>query len=467
MSVFSCITMTMGSIIGSGVFVFLPLAIGTVGNQIVLACIFTAIYVALKQLPMTYMQSALPVTASSYVYLVKFIHPTVGYIQSLNSMIGMLNVAVMSNTFANYISQLFGMSESAGVVMAISAGCCITLAIVGYFGANISGRLQDVIVGVLVVALGIYVVGGLMYDGGSSVTVGEMLVPTFEFATMWAAIGFLNYALAGGAIIASFAEEVENPGFTIPFAFIVGLGVVTVIYILIAIVTFKAGPLTTEITTSAAWNLGGQAAKFLPTALVQFFLIGGAGFATITTLNGSYMIYSRMLFAAARDKVWPAILMKKNKYDVPYIATGIVCCVGLFFILTGIPTTQIMAITSIPALLLGFIFYIPIVMFPFKYPNCAKNAWFRMPYWLNIALVAFSVYISLSAGFAVFKTLTPDKMIAMGVFYVLGFVYYICRLAWLKKQGIDLIAEGKVPFQPWIDREKEFADKAAAEAKAE
>ncbi len=467
MSVFSCVTMTMGAIIGSGVFVFLPMAIGAVGDQIVLACIFTAIYVCMKQLPMTYMQSSLPVTASSYVYLAKFIHPTVAFIQSANGIIGMLNVAVMSNTFATYAATLFGFSESAGAVMAVSATACVALAVIGYFGARISGQLQNVIVGVLIVALGVYVIGGLGFEGTNEITFADMLIPTFDFAVMWTAIGYINYALAGGAIIASFAEEVDNPGFTIPFSFFMGTAIVTVIYILIAVVTYKAGPITDDPTSYYSWVLSSQASRFLSPTLTAFFLAGGGMFATITTLNGSYMIYSRMMFAAARDGIWPKAFAKTNKYGVPFIPVIIVCCVSLFFILSGIPTTEIMTVTSIPALLLGFIFYIPIVIFPFKYPNCAKNAWFRLPAWLNYILIAFAVSISLSSGIAMFKTLQLSSMISMGIFYAIAFTYYFIRLTYLKKNGRDLIAEGKAPIASWDEREAAYAAEAAKATEAE
>ena len=189
MTVFSCITMSIGAIIGAGLFSSLPMGIDMVGPKVGWALI-----------------------AGGYVYMSRFIHPSVAFVQSLNSCVGMLNIAVMSMTFASYFCQLFPNADLDARYVA--AGCAIIFTIIATFGARFTGNVQNITVGILIVALGVYIFFGI-----GSVPHGEVLAdyraPTSDFVTLWGAVAILNYALQGGAVIASFADEAENPGFTI------------------------------------------------------------------------------------------------------------------------------------------------------------------------------------------------------------------------------------------------------------
>ena len=460
--------MSIGAIIGAGVFTSIPRGIGIVGNQIGWALVLAALFVCVHTLPSLFMQSALPASGSSYMYVAKFFHPSVGYVQSLNSLIGTLNIAVMSMTFATYFAQLLGQSNNDNLIVGVAIACAVTFGVIGSFGASVSGKVQTVIVIILMLALGVYVVGGI--GKLPLVPVTDFIIPTFTFATMWSAVAFVNYALQGGAIVASFAEEVDRPVFAIPFSFFVGTGVVAIFYILISYVTFSAGPLPipegytgTEVQwlTMDAWNLGQLSAAFLPQALVTFFLIAGAMFATLTTLNGSTMIYSRLHYVSARDGIWPKVFAKLNKHNVPWVSLWTSVGIAVVFMLFRIPTSELLSIVSIPSLLLGFIFYVPIIRFPYIFPHSARNAWFRLPQWLNVILSVLSEVIAFIMGRSVFATLTPEKATGIVVFYAVGYAYYLIRWQYMKrKKGVDIIETAKGYHPSWVAHENELKEKA-------
>ena len=77
-------------------------------------------------LPSLYLQSSLPISGGSYVYMARFIHPSVAFVQSLNACIGMFNIAVMSITFAAYFVQLFPGANLNKTVVAV--GCALVFA---------------------------------------------------------------------------------------------------------------------------------------------------------------------------------------------------------------------------------------------------------------------------------------------------------------------------------------------------
>ena len=62
--------------------------------------------------------------------------------------------------------------------------------------------------------------------------------------------------------------------------------------------------------------------------------------------------------------------------------------------------------------------------------------------------------ISFYMGLALLKSLNPSLAISMVVFYIVGYGYCFIRVAYMKKQGVDIIARGKVEPASWIEKNK-------------
>ncbi len=445
MTMLGCVTMAMGAIIGAGLFTSLPMTLDMVGSNVGWALILTTIFICLKTLPSLYLQSSLPVTGSTYVYIARLIHPAVGYVQTLNSVIGALNISIMSMTFANYFVELF--PEIALDTKLVAVACALIFTVIGTFGANAIGKFQNIMMALLLIALGVYIFFGIgAVEVGT--TVQDFIVPTVDFATMWGAMAILNYSLQGGAIVSSFADEVENPGKVIPLSFFLGTVLVMVLYIVIAFVTYGAGPI------DGGYNLATIAATFMSPTLVRFFIVAGALFATITTLNGSLMIYSRVHYASAKDGIWPEVIAKTNKYNVPYVSLWVCTLIAVGVMLTDIDLGSILRIVSIPGLLLGVVFYIPPLTFAKRYPNAAKKSYFKIPFVLNAILCVFSVVMSFYMGWSLLMDI-GSRAIPMAIFYVGGYVYYYFRWQYLKKhKGIDIIERTKGSLPQWDELNK-------------
>ena len=152
--------------------------------------------------------------------------------------------------------------------------------------------------------------------------------------------------------------------------------------------------------------------------------------------------------------------------DARYVAAGcaivftIIATFGARFtgnvqnIMVGIQLSDVLRIVSIPGMLLGILFYYPAMVFMKRYPNAAKRPFLRVPTWLQIALCVFSMGISFYMGLTLLKSLNPSLAISMVVFYIVGYGYYFIRVAYMKKQGVDIIARGKVEPASWIEKNK-------------
>ncbi|OON94567.1 MAG: hypothetical protein ATN31_03085 [Candidatus Epulonipiscioides saccharophilum] len=451
LSMTMCITLVMGAIIGSGIFTMTGTAIGYIGKAVPVAFITAAIFIIITNIPSIFQGGALPATGGSYVYVSRFVHPTFGYIHILNLIMGTFNIALMGTSAAMYFQPLMP-SIPTKVTAAIFI---LLLAILGSFGVKISGIVQNIIIIIMIAALLTFIIPGLGAISSEFVTIGEALFPnTLEFAALWSAVAILRYSLMGGGIVFTLGDEVKNPGRTIPASFFIGTALVTLFYCLIGYISVGVAPLEVvanqPLSVSAALILGEHSGAF------QFFLVGGALLATLTTLNGSFLIYSRTLYAAAKDLVLPGFLTTTNKFGVPIVAVWVCAFIGLTVVLLELTVTQLLSFVSIPGLLLGFIYYIPPIVISRKLPYCAKNAWFRLPSWLITLISVSSAILLFTLGKSLFDRMETSHYIGMLIFYGLGFVYWFLRLAYLKKQGIDLIANMKGFHPYWIELEEKY-----------
>lgn len=440
------ITLSVGAIIGSGIFVFTGYGIGYAGTAVPLAFILAALFTVFMTLPTIQLGSAIPATGGSYNYTSRFTHPFFGYIQILNSLIGSLNLAVMSLAFSGYFIALFKF----GTPPIVAAITLLALTIVGSFGIKMSGRVQQVIVVILIASLGIYVVQGIDNMSPDYATLSSMFKPLGGFAGLWSAIAVVRYTLQGGTIALTFAEELENPGKDVPMSFFIGTVITAIIYAIVGFVCVASAP----FDAIAFKPLSASAELIMTQPWLDIFLVGGGMIATLTTLNGSCLIYSRIHWAAARDGIWPKVFTKMNGNGVPIVALWFCSSVSLIIILFGIDLGRIFNFVAVPALILGPIYMIPGAVMPFKLPNCHQSAFFKMNKYVTVAVAAVSAVISFFLGKSLFDRMIPSDYIGMAIFFGLGTIYWFVRIAFLKTKGIDLVAQMKGYHPSWIEKEE-------------
>lgn len=238
--------------------------------------------------------------------------------------------------------------------------------------------MQNISVAVLLVALAIFIFGGV---GAAKVSFGEVITTTVELTKLWAAMGIMHGSLIGANALIYAAEEVENPGKNIPIAFAVSTGITGVLYAIMAYVCVAVMPNFYEID-----NLATVAGQFMGKGLLVFFICGGALLAVVTSINSAMLMFSRINFSAARDGLFPYTICKTNKYNAPVYSLWLIAVIAVFFILGGFDLDDVVKITTIPGLLLSPIMFLgvffvksaipsalipPICVCPTGWPACS------------------------------------------------------------------------------------------------
>lgn len=445
MKLFSCILMGIGSIIGASVFATTPIAIKIIGgNGVVVGFICAALFVFLRSIPEMLLVSALPANGGSYMYLTRLVHPLMGTWDAFNELVvGVMKIATMALTFSTYFCMLVPSCPD----KVAACVCIIIFTIISCFGIKFSSTVQNICVGVLLVALGFYIFGGW---GATTVSLTEVITTTFELGALWAAMGIMHGSLIGANVLYYSAEEIENPGKNVPIAYLVSTLVTAVVYALVAYVTVGVMPNFYEID-----NLATVADKFMGPGMLMFFVAGGALLAVVTSINSAMMMFSRINFAAARDGLFPTAICSVNKHGAPAVSLWVNSVIALVSIIAGFNLEDVVKITTIPGLLLLPIIFLSIFMLPKKFPNAYKNSYIKTPHVLNCILTIAGGIMCILLGSYVLFQMETKNWVTMVIFYICAIAYTVIRRNYVqKKEGYDIFQKMREPYQPWYEMEE-------------
>ncbi|QLK25082.1 amino acid permease [Natrinema zhouii] len=335
LGLFAVIAISIGAMIGSGIFILPGLALKTAGPAVILAYLLAGVLVLPAALSKAEMATAMPEAGGTYIYIERGMGPLLGTIAGVGTWFSLsFKGALALVGGVPYVLYLFDLPVKP-VALALAA----VLVLVNLFGAKQTGRLQVAIVAVMLAAMVWFVVGGLpstdstyyggFFDKGS----GGLL----------AATGLVFVSYAGVTKIASVAEEVENPDRNIPLGILGSLCFTTLLYVLIVVVMVGVTP--PDLLSDSAVPMI-HAAEATLGRLGVIAIIIAAVLALISTANAGILSSSRYPFAMARDQLAPPSLTEiHDKWGTPVRAitlTGAVMLVLIAFV----PILQIAKLAS-------------------------------------------------------------------------------------------------------------------------
>jgi amino acid transporter/mannitol/fructose-specific phosphotransferase system IIA component (Ntr-type) len=283
-----------GAMISSGIFVLPGMAFAQAGPSVVLSYTLAAMLAATGLLSTAELSTAMPRAGSDYFFITRSVGPAFGTVA------GVLNWVSFSlkSSFA-----LVGMAALlkvlAGVDMRVSG---VLLGMV-FVGINLAGvmeaaRLQVALVMLLLGLMTLYVFRGLPSVSAARF---ENFAPG-GLRALFSTAGMVFVAFGGLLKAASMAEEVRNPGVTLPRGMILSLSLIGVFYVLMVGVTVGISEPSALASTLTPISDGAG----LLMGSTGVFLIGlAASLAFLTTANAGIMAGSRYLVALGRDGIVP------------------------------------------------------------------------------------------------------------------------------------------------------------------
>ncbi|MGH7548177.1 MAG: APC family permease [Gemmatimonadales bacterium] len=221
-------------------------------------------------------------------------------------------------------------------------------------------------------------------------------------AVVWTYYGYLD--------VAKIAEEVVEPGRTLPRVLLGGIAIVAALYLLLNAAFFQVLP----IDRIAASNLvPGDVVGVVTGAGGGAVVAGLALLVVLASLNGNVFVTPRVIFGLAREGLGPAALARVNRGGSPWAATLLVGVVvmllaatGTFESLLGLAIVQVVVIDSVAVLTL------------FRLRRREPSAPFSVPWFPVVPIVFIAVYLVLFAA-----TAWAQPMLVVVALGVLGAAY--------------------------------------------
>ncbi|WP_277553428.1 amino acid permease [Halobaculum limi] len=335
----AALTIGVGTMIGAGIFVLPGVAISEAGSFAVISFVLGGAIAILTAFSASELGTAMPKSGGAYYYVNRALGPLFGSVAGWANWMGLAFASAFYMVgFGEYVVNITGgdigipltsIALPVDVKVVALAGAALFV-FINYVGAKETGKLQNVIVVILVAILAVFtVVGALRADPAN-------LPEATGFGPMLTTTGLIFVSYLGFVQITSVAEEIKDPGKNLPRAVIGSVVIVTAIYALVLVVMsaaveqgFIAGLPGNQIAVVEVARL-----VLGPVGAVAM-LIGGL-LATASSANASILASSRINFAMGRDRiVSPELNEIHPRFGTPYRAIAITGALILVFIFLG------------------------------------------------------------------------------------------------------------------------------------
>ncbi|HSJ94532.1 MAG TPA: APC family permease, partial [Gaiellaceae bacterium] len=212
----------LGSMIGAGVFAAFAPAAEAAGAGLLVGLAVAGVVAFCNAVSSAQLAAVYPESGGTYVYGRKRLNPFFGYLAGFGFVVGKVaSLAAMALTFGFYAAPSLARPLGIAAVVVLTA--------VNSLGITKTAGLTRVIV-VCVLATLACVVAACLLGGDPDAGRLEPLWPDAGVRGVLASAGFLFFAFAGYARIATLGEEVREPARTIPRAIVLALGITLAVY---------------------------------------------------------------------------------------------------------------------------------------------------------------------------------------------------------------------------------------------
>jgi len=375
-------TIGLGTMIGAGIFVLPSIAAEQAGPASMLSFLAGGIVSLLAALSLSELATGMPKAGGSYYYVNRALGPFFGSIVGWGMWAGLTFASAfymigfgqyLLPGLGEYIEFLAGWGQIGITVAALVMAALLTA--VNYYGVKETGSLQNVIVltlvGLILAFLGLGVLSGP--------TMGTFLPPE-GWPAVAATIGTVYVTFIGFEVIATSAEEIENPSRNLPLAMIASVVTPTLMYVGVMYVSTGTVPIPTladsdvpvalvareifdplasvvsllpfvDVTTETAGSIGALA------------MIVGAVLATVSSANASILSAARVNFAMGRDRILVNWLNEVHeRFRTPYRAISATGVITLVLIAIGVGIGTLAEVASFMYLVTYALVHVTVVV---------------------------------------------------------------------------------------------------------
>lgn len=408
---------SVGQIIGAGIMTLLGSAIAMTGRSVPLAFLIAGIISCTSYLPLLLISGTVRLRGGQYTTVAMLAGKRFAGAYVIIYIFRSLSLSMYALSFASYFISMFGIGTEKSIAFIV-----LTLFfLLNMMGIDKFAKVQNIIVTCLILALGAFAVFGVPRIDPNYFTEDSWM--TGGMMGLFQAGGLLTFAVGGASTIINLSAEAKNPTRDVPLVMIISTLAVAGIYGVISVVAAGVLP----VAEVAGQNLSVVANVILSKPLYIFFIVCGAGFALISTLNSQFAWAPKPIMQACDDGWLPAGLAKMSKWNTPIIILGILYGIGVICVFTGLS----ISILGNMSLIANGVTTLMINAYVWKMPQICPELWEVSRFKVGPVMIkVFTVLGSVSAIFSIYLNATRLSMglIFLNVVVIVGaFIFAAIR----------------------------------------
>jgi len=336
------VAIILGSVIGSGVFINLPIVAKVSGSPLlaVVAWLIGGLIWLPQLFVLAEMSTAYPVEGFGYLYLKKAGSPALGflYVWTVFWTSDTPSITIIAISAVSALSVFWGPLESSLYTKLFAILIIVVLTYVHYRSVRRGGGLQVILtltklsplILLCILGLSYFSTKNLFWEPVINTTTANSgmlkLVIAGVAGTIWSYAGFTNVLYMAG--------EMKQPQKIIPKSLLLSVGIITMLYVLIALSTSIFVPYEELVNASGSFA---NPFLYLPAfaKIAAGFLALAAFISMVGCLNALIMVQPRIEYAIARDglffKAFGHVHPKYNTPDYSILLQSGLAIVLLFF----------------------------------------------------------------------------------------------------------------------------------------
>lgn len=406
-------SMAIGQVIGVGIMTMTGIAIGFTGRSVSFAYILACILTIIAAIPQIFIGGTANFLGGQYSQIAVLGNKKLAGWYTYVNLCMLFAISMYTLSFADYFLSLVP-----GVNGRLIG--CIALSIIFLLhltGVKQAARLQNVLSIILALAIAAYIVFGVGSISPDYFVQDQFMtggVGGFVLASI-----YLTFACGGATYVVNYSSQAKNPTKDIPFVIIVTTLGVGIVYAIMSIIASGVLP----VSDVANKPLSVAAAEFMPGPVFTFFVVGGAMFALLTTLNFSIGMMVYPVLRACNDGWLPKKLAVTNKkFGTPHLILLAFYLIGIVPIIIGLDLTTIANSTVIVTKVCATIVIYAAMQLPKKMPELWNKSRFHVANGILKAICAIAIAINIISILLLLVSSSTIQIAINLVILVIGFI---------------------------------------------
>jgi APA family basic amino acid/polyamine antiporter len=455
--VFSAVALLVGTALGMSIFVVPTQMAAQAGPSITVAILVSVVPMVFGVLLLLQLGGAIPVAGGVYVYGSRLVGPIWGLVSVILPVFAVWAYLLFAALgFARYLPVLVNLLPvTVEIPMVVGAWLLLGLfLLINYVGIQIVSKIQITLVGVLLLGMLTFIVGGVLHFDVANLTPLFPDGPGEPFEggprPFILAVVLLYIPFQGFSMIIEIGEELEKPVKNIPRVLGIGMAIVTVLAVAIVVALAGAVPWQETVDPETGEAVEGGLAVVMQ-GLVPDWAVGiiaiGALLAAATTVNTLFTSYSRTVMRAARDGVVPGYFAEiHDRFHTPHrsiLLLGLppilaVPFTGFFDEITAVDFLDWLVVVVVTGIFVAFVIAgVALWRLPKVFPKRYEHSFYRLPMPL-LKFVAVGNVVASIFFTALVVSSAPSAFVVVLVWLVLGVALSVVRIRYYEKRGVDM-----------------------------